>query len=53
MVGEIVVEEVPVSWDMHEYLVEEAQRIGISIPALMLILLDQGRKLWEAPARGC
>ena len=34
--------------DIHEYIRQEAARLGIAQNAMLLILLDRGRKLWEA-----
>lgn len=33
---------------MHQYIEQEADRIGIAKNAFLIILLEQGRKLWEA-----
>lgn len=33
---------------IHEYIKQEAARIGISQNAFLVVLLEQGRKLWEA-----
>ncbi len=34
--------------EMHEYIKREADRMGIAQNAFLIILLEQGRKLWEA-----
>ena len=33
---------------IHEYIRQEADRMGIAQNAFLIILLEQGRKLWEA-----
>lgn len=33
---------------IHEYIKQEADKIGIAQNAFLIILLEQGRKLWEA-----
>lgn len=33
---------------IHEYIRREADRMGIAQNAFLVILLEQGRKLWEA-----
>ena len=33
---------------IHEYIEQEADRLGIAKNAFLIILLEQGRKLWEA-----
>ncbi len=33
---------------IHEYIKQEADRMGIAQNAFLIILLDQGKKLWEA-----
>lgn len=32
----------------HEYIKQEAARLGIAQNAFLIILLEQGKKLWEA-----
>lgn len=34
---------------IHEYIRQEADRMGIAQNTFLVILLEQGRKLWEAP----
>ena len=34
--------------EIHEYIKQEAARLGIAQNAMLVILLDRGRKLWEA-----
>ena len=33
---------------IHEYIKREAERMGIAQNAFLVILLEQGKKLWEA-----
>lgn len=34
--------------DMHQYIKQEADRMGIAQNAFLIVLLEQGKKLWEA-----
>lgn len=34
--------------NMHEYIKQEAARMGIAQNAFLVVLLEQGKKLWEA-----
>lgn len=34
--------------EIHEYIKQEAARMGIAQNAFLIILLEQGKKLWEA-----
>lgn len=33
---------------IHEYIRKESDRLGIAQNAFLVILLEQGKKLWEA-----
>lgn len=33
---------------IHEYIKQEADRMGIAQNAFLIILLEEGKKLWEA-----
>ena len=33
---------------IHEYIKQEADKMGIAQNAFLVILLEQGKKLWEA-----
>lgn len=33
---------------LHEYIKQEAGRLGIAQNAVLVMLLDKGRKAWEA-----
>lgn len=32
--------------ELHEWIKQEAKRLGVAQNALLLILLDKGRKVW-------
>ena len=34
--------------EIHMYIRQEAERMGIAQNAFLVILLEQGRKMWEA-----
>ena len=34
--------------NMHNYIKQEAARMGIAQNAFIVVLLEQGKKLWEA-----
>ena len=34
--------------ELHEYIRTEAARLGIAQNAFLVVLLDQGRRVWEA-----
>lgn len=34
--------------DMHEYIKQQSEKIGIAQNAFLIILLEQGKKLWES-----
>lgn len=33
---------------MHQYIQEEAQRMGVAQNAFLIILLEQGKRMWQA-----
>lgn len=45
---DIITSQIRLPADMHEYIRQEADRIGISQNAFLLVLLEQGRKVWNA-----
>ncbi len=45
---EIISTQVRLPARIHEYVKTEADRMGIAQNAFLVILLEQGRKLWEA-----
>lgn len=44
----IVSTQIRIPAEMNNYMQQESDRIGIAKNAFLLILLEQGRKLWEA-----
>ena len=48
MKKETISTQIRLSADMHEYIKQQALQIGIAQNAFLAILLEQGRKLWEA-----
>ncbi|MCI9457587.1 MAG: hypothetical protein HFE44_11525 [Oscillospiraceae bacterium] len=40
--------QVRLPYGIHEYIKQEAARMGIAQNAFLVILLEQGKKLWEA-----
>lgn len=44
----IVSTQIRLPAEIHEYIKQEADRMGIAQNAFLVILLEQGRKLWEA-----
>ena len=50
---EIISTQIRLPAGIHEYIREEAERLGIAQNAFLVILLEQGRKLWEADVTHC
>lgn len=46
--GEMVATQIRLPAGMHEYIKQEAGRMCIAQNAFLVILLEQGKKLWEA-----
>ena len=44
----IVPTQLRLSAEMHLYIKKESDRLGISQNAFITILLEQGKKIWEA-----
>ncbi len=44
----IVSTQIRLPEEMHKYIKQEAERIGIAQNAFLIILLEQGKKLWES-----
>lgn len=44
----VVCTQIRLPAEIHEYIQKEAERMGIAQNAFLVILLEQGRKLWEA-----
>lgn len=47
---EIISTQIRLPADMHEYIRQEADRMGIAQNAFLITLLYQGKKLWESNA---
>ena len=45
---EMIATQIRLPASMHEYIKQEADRMGIAQNAFLVILLEQGKKLWEA-----
>ena len=48
MEGKIIATQIRLPAEIHGYIQREAVRLGIAQNAFLVILLDQGRKVWEA-----
>lgn len=48
MKNEMVASQVRIPAGLHEYIKQEAGRLGIAQNAFLIILLEQGKRLWEA-----
>lgn len=46
--GKITSTQVRLPEEIHLYIQQEAGRLGIAQNAFLLVLLDRGKKLWEA-----
>lgn len=44
----IISTQIRLSSEMYSFIKQEAERIGISQNAFTMVLLEQGRKLWDA-----
>jgi hypothetical protein len=44
----IVTTQVRLPAGIHEFIQQEAARVGIAQNAFLVILLEQGKKLWQA-----
>lgn len=47
-VNKVVATQIRLPAAMHEYIKQEANRMGIAQNAFLVILLEQGKRLWEA-----
>lgn len=45
---EIVSTQIRLPASIHKYIKQEAERLGIAQNAFLIVLLEQGRKLWES-----
>ena len=48
MKNETVSTQIRLPAGIHEYIKEESVRMGIAQNAFLVILLEQGKKLWES-----
>ncbi len=48
MKNESVSTQIRLPAGIHEYIKQESTRMGIAQNAFLVILLEQGKKLWEA-----
>ncbi len=48
MKNNIVTTQVRLPAGIHEFIQQEAARVGIAQNAFLVILLEQGKKLWQA-----
>lgn len=45
---EVISTQIRLPAEIHEYIKQEADRLGIAQNAFLIVLLAQGKKLWEA-----
>lgn len=50
---EIISTQIRLPAGIHKYIKQEADRMGIAQNAFLIILLEQGKKLWEADVTHC
>lgn len=48
MENKVIATQIRLPAEIHGYIQREAARLGIAQNAFLVILLDQGRKVWEA-----
>lgn len=48
MNGKVISTQIRLPEGIHGYIKEESARLGIAQNAFLVILLEQGKKLWEA-----
>ena len=48
MDNKVVATQIRLPAEIHGYIQQEATRLGIAQNAFLVVLLDQGRKVWEA-----
>ncbi len=48
MKNESISTQIRLPAEIHEYIKQESARMGIAQNAFLVILLEQGKKLWEA-----
>ena len=47
-VNNIISTQIRLPTEIHDYIKQEANRMGIAQNTFLIILLEQGRKLWES-----
>ena len=47
-VNHIVSTQIRLPAEIHNYIKQEAERMGVAQNTFLIVLLEQGRKLWEA-----
>ncbi len=45
---EVISTQIRLPAEIHEYIKQESDRLGIAQNAFLVVLLEQGKKLWEA-----
>lgn len=45
---EVISTQMRIPAEMHRYIKQESERMGIAQNAFFLVLLEQGKKLWES-----
>lgn len=48
MKNEVINTQIRLPAQMHEYIKQEAAKMGIAQNAFLVVLLEQGKKLWES-----
>jgi hypothetical protein len=48
MVSETVSTQIRLPADLHQYIQQEAARLGIAQNAFMIVLMEQGKRVWIA-----
>ena len=46
--SKVVATQIRLPANIHEYIRQEAERLGIAQNAFLVVLLEQGKKLWES-----
>ena len=46
--NEVISTQIRLPAGIHEYIRQEAARMGIAQNAFLVVLLEQGKKLWES-----
>ncbi len=48
MKNQVISTQIRLPAEIHRYIKQEADRLGIAQNAFLIVLLEQGKKLWEA-----